>query len=162
WNPIAEPSTLDGSVLYSAFAFGAPQPNSINLNDFIYAGNNAGNIWVSTTGGGNLANSWINITSGIFGNLDGSPIEKIIPSPTRGSHELFAITRKGIYHMADWDRRDAQNNRIPTPWENITDNIKSITYQAFGNPNWTIPVLATDNPNETGDAGENPFTTMAV
>jgi subtilisin-like proprotein convertase family protein len=163
WNPIAEPSTLDGNnVLYSAFAFGAPPPNSINLNNFIYAGSTQGNIWVSTTGGGNLPNSWINITSGIFGNLDGSPIQKIIPNPTRGSHELFAITRKGIYHMADWDRRDAQNNRIPTPWENITDNIRSITYQAFGHPDWVIPVLGTDNPNQTGDAGENPFTAMAV
>src|SRR5262249_2775668 len=37
-----------------------------------------------------------------------------------------------------------------------------ITYKAFGHPDWVIPVLGTDDPNQTGDAGENPITTIAV
>src|SRR5205085_8453375 len=84
WNPKGEPSTLDGSVS-TALAFGAPLPSSINLDDYLYYGSQNGNIFVSTTGGGNLATSWVNITAGIFGTLDGSAIQKIIPNPTRGS-----------------------------------------------------------------------------
>lgn len=144
WNAVAEPGTLDGSKA-TALAFGAPLPTSINLNEYLYYGSENGNIFVSTTGGGNLASSWTNITAGSFGPLDGSPIQKIVPSPTRGSNELFAVTRKGIYHMADW--------RAPgAAWEDITTNIKTITTLGFGNGRWEVPLLsATD-----------PITTMAV
>ena len=145
WNAKAEPSTLDGTIA-TALAFGAPLPNSINLNDFLYVGTLAGNIWVSTTGGGNLANSWTNITAGSFGTLDGSAIQKIVPNPTRGSHELFAVTRNGIYHMADWTVPGAV-------WENITTDIRTITSQAFGHSDWVTPVLGFNL---------NPFITLAV
>jgi len=161
WNAKGEPAAF-GTTTFSSFAFGAPQPGSINLNDFVYAGTNSGRIYVTTTGGGNLVTSWQNITTGAFGTLDGSPIMKMVPNPTRGSHELFAVTRKGIYHMANWDRRDINNLPDPTPWENITTNIRDITYKSFGHDDWVTPVLGTDHPNLTGDSGEDPIMTIAV
>jgi subtilisin-like proprotein convertase family protein len=172
WNAKGEPARF-GNTTFSAFAFGAPLPSAINLNDFVYAGTNSGNIFVTTTGGGNITVptptqpvSWTNITTGAFGTLDGSAIMKMVANPTRGSHELFAVTRRGIYRMADWDRRftsgpnEGQPN--PTPWENITTNIRGITYKSFGHADWVTPVLAADNPNLTGDNGEDPIMTIAV
>ena len=55
-------------------------------------------------GGGGTAN-WTNITNGdLLGNT--SPILQIITNPNRGSNEAYAITTKGVYHIADSNQND--------------------------------------------------------
>ena len=66
-------------------------------NAFLYAGTNAGHIYVTFTGGGNNGNQWLNISKG----LDGSPIKEIITNPNRGSHEAYAVTNRGVFYIAD-------------------------------------------------------------
>ncbi len=94
WTVVGDPSALDGSVV-QAPAFGAPDPNRPggvgNLDDFMYAGTAAGNIFVTQTGGGGNGTQWTKVSSG----LDGSSVMTIIPDPVRGSHDAFAVTAGG-------------------------------------------------------------------
>jgi len=150
WTPRGEPGTFDGSYLTSV-AFGAPrQAPGVGLSDFFYAGSTNGNIFVTFTGGGNLANSWFKLAGpGANGTLDGSAIMKIVPNPIRGSRELFAVTKNGVFHGTYDIVFD--NNNLPTGvanlvWEDVTTNLKTITAAAFNNPNWVVPVLATKDP----------------
>ena len=95
WFMIANPGVLDGSQLTN-MAFGAPDPaiqNNGSLDDFIYAGTRAGNVFVTQTGG----NAWTNISFG----LDGSNIRQIITDPNRGSHDAYALTSEGVYYLPD-------------------------------------------------------------
>ena len=147
WNPKGEPAVLDGSIS-TALAFGAPLPSATDLNQYLYYGSQNGNIFVTTDAGGATGTNWLNITTGSFGTLDGSAIQKIVANPTRGSNELFAVTRNGVYHMANWDLRDDQGNRI-AQWEDITQNIKQITTLGFGHDDWELPLLSTTNPITT-------------
>ena len=41
--------------------------------------------------------AWTNISTG----LDGSPVVKIVTDPTRGSHDAYAVTQKGVYYITD-------------------------------------------------------------
>src|SRR4029077_10376451 len=64
WFVIGQPAALDGTNA-DALAFGAPDPNGpnggTNLNDFVYAGTIAGNMFVTFTGGGTSASQWVDI-----------------------------------------------------------------------------------------------------
>jgi subtilisin-like proprotein convertase family protein len=126
---------LDGSYA-PAMAFGAPDPNvtSGNLDNFIYAGTENGNVFVTFTGGGfNGSTKWKNISGGTLGTagaLDGSSVQAFATDPRRGSHDLFAVTLRGVYYMAD---SSAAN---PT-WQNITGNLFSITFNPFNDPTLT-------------------------
>ncbi len=93
WFPVGEPGELDGSYA-RATAFGAPDPTSPGLlNNFLYAGTAAGNAYVSFTGGA----PWANISSG----LDGSQVMQIVTNPQRGSRSAYAVTRTGVFFLAD-------------------------------------------------------------
>ena len=124
WQVVGDPQFLDGSVA-TALAFGAPDPADLSgaLNDFLYAGTQRGNIFVTFTGGGNSGqgNQWTNLSAG----LDGSPVEDIITDPDRGSHEAYAVTEKGVYWMADSTAANAT-------WVSITGNLLGITQNYFG------------------------------
>jgi subtilisin-like proprotein convertase family protein len=110
WTPIGQPTgagQLDGTYA-PAIAFGAPDPaNPGALTNLIYAGTSGGHVFVTENGGG----TWRNISF----NLDGSAVQVIQANPRNGSHELFAVTSNGIYHMAD--------SRTSTQWDNITGNV---------------------------------------
>ena len=98
-----------------------------NLNNYILAGTSNGNVFVTFTGGGNgTTNNWINITNAGAG-LDGSPIQGIVADPVRGTHDIYAITQKGVYFMAD----TSSANRS---WVNITGALFSQTHNSFGDP----------------------------
>ncbi|WP_406701360.1 Ig-like domain-containing protein (plasmid) [Singulisphaera sp. Ch08] len=131
WLVIAEPTSLDGTYA-PALAFGAPDPNSPggigNLNNFVYAGTVGGKIFVTQTGGGTVGggNAWTDISTG----LDGSPVLKIITNPTRGNHEAYAVTHRGVFHTAD-----SLASGSAQVWRNITSNLFSIMNPAFGNNN---------------------------
>src|SRR5260370_3524812 len=57
WFVVGNPGDLDGTYA-PAVAFGAPHTaDQGNLDNFIYAGTLAGNIWVTTQGGGTGSNS---------------------------------------------------------------------------------------------------------
>ena len=56
-------------------------------------------------------------------------IESIITDPTRGSHEAYAVTQKGVYVIAD--SIPSATNPTPT-WVNITGNIFNLPYTIFG------------------------------
>src|SRR5207237_3393962 len=68
---------------------------------------------------------------------DGSPVMSIVANPQRGSHEAYAVTQRGVYHITDsvsgggWTKItgpvDAQGN--PSP-----GNIFALTRNAFGDP----------------------------
>jgi subtilisin-like proprotein convertase family protein len=104
WLPIGDPTALDGSYA-PALAYGAPDPAdpSGQLNDFLYAGTVNGNIFVTFTGGGAQGNQWIKLSAG----LDGSAVREIVTNPTRGSHEAYAVTDNGVYHMVDASAKNA-------------------------------------------------------
>ena len=126
WNEIANPGQLD-STNVQALAYGAPDvvgPGLGNLNSFLYAGTISGKIFVTFTGGGAINNAWIDLSAG----LDGTAIQQIVTNPTRTSHEAYAVTKSGVYHMVD---SKAQN---PT-WVNITGNLKGLTATLFNDPN---------------------------
>ncbi len=161
WLVIGDPSALDGSYA-PALAFGAPDPSSPagigNLNNFIYAGTINGNIFVTQTGGGTTGtgNSWTNISSG----LDGSPVLKIVTDPTRGNHDAYAVTQKGVYYTAN------SLATTGTIWTNITGNLFSLQTAAFNNTDLTAQRIAYLTsivadwryviPNTTGATGTHP------
>jgi subtilisin-like proprotein convertase family protein len=122
-DPTGTPPALDGKISL-AMAFGAPQPGDPvgALNNFIYVGTNAaganpGRIFVTFTGGGSNGNGWTDISAG----LDGSSVRSIITNPTRGSHEAYAVTSQGVYHMVDSTAKGAK-------WDNITGNLFQLTH----------------------------------
>ncbi|MDB5350556.1 MAG: regulatory domain of in-like proprotein convertase [Planctomycetota bacterium] len=122
WNVIGNPGALDGTNA-QALTYGAPDvvgPNLGNLDSFVYAGTVGGKIFVTFNGGGGNGNAWTPLSNG----LDGSAIQKIVTNPTRTSHEAYAVTQKGVYHMVD---SKATN---PT-WVNITGNLFSLTSMLF-------------------------------
>ncbi|WP_254054149.1 Ig-like domain-containing protein, partial [Singulisphaera sp. GP187] len=130
WQVIANPADLDGTYA-PALTFGAPDPNGPagigNLNNFIYAGTVGGKIYVSTTGGGasGSGNAWTDISTG----LDGSPVLKILADPTRGNHNAYAITQKGVYYTAN-----SLSSGTNPVWTSITGNLFTLTTSAFGDP----------------------------
>jgi subtilisin-like proprotein convertase family protein len=151
WQVIGDPNFLDGSYA-PALTFGAPDPNSPDgvgaLNNFVYAGTVNGNIFVTQTGGGGgttggrgggggggggggvtNGNQWTNI-GGVAHGLDGSGVMQIITNPTRGSHEAYAVTLDGVYHISD---SLATSATTTTMWTNITGNLFTILNSAFGN-----------------------------
>ncbi len=124
WSLIGKPSALDGSNA-QALAYGAPDPNGPaglgNLDNFVYAGTTNGDLFVTFTGGGQNGDQWKNLSAG----LDGSSIQQIVTNPTRGSHEAYAVTSKGVYHMVD-------STAAGATWVNITGNLFNITEPFFG------------------------------
>jgi subtilisin-like proprotein convertase family protein len=128
WFPIGEPSALDGTYA-PAMAFGAPAPDAPpgNLGDHILAGTSGGNIFVTYTGGN--GNQWRNISAG----LDGSGVQSIMPSPTRGSYEAYAVTSGGVFHAIDTRRiGDPTAPTIERSWRRITGNLFSLQIAPFG------------------------------
>jgi subtilisin-like proprotein convertase family protein len=121
WFVIGNPANLDGKAAL-ALAYGAPDPNDPSgaLNDFLYAGTNGGHIFVTFDGGGASGNDWINLSAG----LDGSAVQAIVTNPTRGSHEAYAVTFNGVYHMVDATASGAT-------WVKITGNLFQLTHNLF-------------------------------
>ena len=121
-----------------ALAYGAPDPTVAggigNLGNFIYVGTATGQIYATQVGGGSStstggsSNSWILVGSTANG-LDGSQIESIVTDPTRGSHEAYAVTEKGVYFIVN--SIPSTNNSTPT-WVNITGNIFQLSYDFYG------------------------------
>ncbi len=133
WSVIAQPANLDSTII-PALAYGAPAPgNGGSLNNYILAGTEGGNIFVTFTGGGSSSgNAWTKISTG----LDGSPVEQIVTDPTRGTFDAFAITQFGVYYNAD----TAAAN---TKWVSVTGNLFKLTVNAFGDSNLTEQQLQT-------------------
>ena len=85
-------------------------------------------------GGGS---TWTNITNGaLAGNT--SPILQIITNPNRGSNEAYAITAKGVYHIADSNQADTVPAAMKQ-WQSVTGNL--LTTQS--NPIFNNPLLGT-------------------
>ena len=152
WQVIGQPTALDNSYA-PALAYGAPDPSAPagigNLDNFVYAGTTAGHIFMTQTGGGANGNQWTNISNG----LDGSTVEQITTNPTRGSHEAFAVTQQGVYHIADsvaLANALAANAAAPAGnqpftaaqiaalgWQPITGNLFGIMFNSLGS--WASP-----------------------
>jgi subtilisin-like proprotein convertase family protein len=124
----------DLGVYAPAMAYGAPDPSAPggigNLDNFLYAGTLDGRVFVTQTGGGGAGNAWMNVSGG----LDGSPVKMIITNPTRGSHEAYAVTNAGVYHIADSLAAGAN-------WQNITGNLFSIKHEVFGDADESVNLL---------------------
>ena len=119
---------LDGTYA-PAVAFGAPDPANPNaLDNFIYAGTSGGKIFVTFVGGGQ---NWTDISAG----LDGSPVQRIDPSPGRGTYAAYAVTAGGVFFKAD--------ARTSDPWVNVTNNLFKLTKPIFASPN-PSPAAASD------------------
>ena len=54
-------------------------------------------------------NAWINISSG----LDGSPVQRIVTDPTRGTHDAYAITARGVFYNADTSAANTTGSTSP-------------------------------------------------
>jgi subtilisin-like proprotein convertase family protein len=136
WFVIGTPAQLGGANAYAnAVVFGAPDPNdpTAATNNFIYVGTNAGQIFVTFTGGGTSpgTENWINITNGDLAN-NTSPVMSILVNPSRGKREAYAITTDSVYHLRD---SDPSSNEV---WEEITGNLfqqahNPFSANAFGN-----------------------------
>jgi len=124
WLPIGNPAALDGSYA-PALAYGAPDPNGPggvgNLNNLIYVGTSAGHIYVSQVGGGANGNTYTDISAG----LAGGGVSQIVTDPTRGSHEAYAVTIGGVFHMVD-------STAAGATWVNITGNLFQVMHNDFG------------------------------
>jgi subtilisin-like proprotein convertase family protein len=123
WVKIGDPTTgaLDGQNA-PTLAFGAPDPADPTgaTNDFLYAGTLGGNIFVTFTGGGSKGDQWTKLSVG----LDGSAVRAIITNPNHGSHEAYAVTVKGVYHMVDATAPNAA-------WQSITGNLFQVMHNIF-------------------------------
>ena len=126
-----QPQPLDGSLV-RAMVYGAPDPALMGnaTDDFIYAGTNNGNMFVTFNGGA----SWQNITQG----LSGGSVRYIATNPARGSHEAYAVTSGGVFHIVDSRARfdSNPNNDADGQWTNITSNLFQLTHNIFGNPDF--------------------------
>jgi subtilisin-like proprotein convertase family protein len=149
WFSIAEPSDLDSSYA-GALAFGAPDVSSnANLDNFIYAGTTNGNIFVTFKGGG--AGNWVKTT----GLSNAGPIQTIVADTTRGTHDAYAVAQNGVYYLADATASSPK-------WVNITGNLFSIKYNAFGQAALaglelkSLTSLAVDWRYHILDSGSNP------
>ncbi len=137
WDVVAEPAELDGAYT-RALAFGAPLDENAAMNDYMYVGTEDGGVFVTTNGGG-TAGTWTNISNGLPA---GEEVLKIIPNPTRGTvanpaagaHEAYLVTETGVYYMADWSLFGAI-------WVNVSTNLPTIQHLAFGDPEWSLPVI---------------------
>ena len=132
WLEIAEPGVdiLDGAQSL-AMAYGAPDPGTnAALDNFIYVGTQGGHIYLTLDGGG--SGHWTDLSAG----LDGSPVESIVTNPTRGSHEAYAVTHNGVYHMADSSAAGATWTQINGPTllngNPAPGNIFALTHNPFG------------------------------
>jgi large repetitive protein len=153
WFDIGAPSVFGSPGNFTvALAYGAPDPgapNGIgNLGNFIYVGTSSGQIWATQVGGGTTTtggvttNNWILVGSTTNG-LDGSQIEAIVTDPTRGSHEAYVVTQKGVYVIGN----SIPSTSNPTPtWTNITGNLFKLPYTLNG-----------QNYNPTTDASGKPY-----
>src|SRR5262249_48891983 len=89
-------------------------------------------IFVTFTGGGANGNQWTPLSNG----LDGSAVRAIVTNPTRGSHEAYAVTLNGVYHMVDSSAANAT-------WVNITGNLFSIIHNVFTPFKYTTQLVDT-------------------
>ena len=96
-----------------ALAYGAPDPGPQRpaLDNFIYVGTHGGHIFVTLTGGG-VRQHWTDISGGLDGIA--RPADRHQPDPG-GSHEAYAVTRNGVYHMADSSAAGATWTQINGP-----------------------------------------------
>lgn len=131
WLVIGNPANLD-STYAQALAWGAPRPGDPfgARNNFIYAGTVGGRIFVTFTGGGGQGNQWLPLSAG----LDGSPVMAITTNINRGSNEAYAVTQRGVYHMAD-------SRAVGATWRNITGNLFQLTHTVFMNSSQVDTVL---------------------
>ncbi len=126
WFPVGEPSGIGGQLeasISKALAFGAPDPaNPGQVNNFLYAGNNFGNIFVTNTGGA----PWTNISAGLHpGSMFGPAVQDIVPNPRRGSRDAYAVTSGGVFYNPD--------SLAPgSTWQNITGNLFQLQKAIFG------------------------------
>jgi subtilisin-like proprotein convertase family protein len=136
WFPVGEPNSQAGQLQPSisrALAFGAPDPaNPGQVNNFLYAGNNLGNIFVTNTGGA----PWTNISAGLHpGSMTGPAVQDIVPNPRRGSRDAFAVTSGGVFYNPDSLAGPSST------WQNITGNLFQLEKPIFGDANDTTRTL---------------------
>jgi large repetitive protein len=149
WFDVGDPVDFNTPGNWSvALAYGAPDPNSPSgtgdLGNFIYVGTQAGQIFVTQNGGGSgTSNNWLNISLG----LDGAPVQQIITDPTRGSHDAYAVTRDGVFYIADSILLADNPNDTAYEWVNITGNLQQLAYSIFGQ-NYN-PTTDPDSPKYT-------------
>ena len=136
WVVVGNPPSagFDGTPA-RALAFGAPKVTSPGdppptFADHLYAGTQAGSVYVTFTGGGTpgVGNQWRNITANLPVNAGTglrSPIVGIFPNPDVGSRELYLATTTNVYYLAD-------SNAAAPNWVDITGNLFSITIDPFG------------------------------
>ena len=148
WSVYAEPSTFDSSTLV-ALTYGAPDPGAAGvpgaLDNYILIGTNAGNIYVSFSGGGsvdtngNPTNAWTKISNG----LNGASVIRIVTDPTHGTHDAYATTSSGVFYNAD-------TSAAGSTWVNITGNLFTQKFNPFGDAN-----LVQNQITSLGNAGVN-------
>ncbi len=158
WFLIGDSGTFGGPSTYSkALAYGAPEPGATvgNLGNFMYVGTAGGRVFITQTGGGGQGNDWTEVSAG----LDGSAVQRIVPSPTRGNHSAYAVTQLGVYYIAD-------STAAGATWTAVTGNLRTLPISIFGesyamgdgdplSQSLTLSALAVDwrylIPNSSGD-----------
>jgi subtilisin-like proprotein convertase family protein len=168
FDPLGRPATqlntgnfTDGTYA-PALAFGPADPvdpsSRPDLN-FLFVGTMGGHAYVTVDGGGH----WFDISAG----LDGSPVLGISANPKPGSHEAYAVTEKGVYHLTftvSYSTTGIPMVATTPAWTSVTGNLFGISHNAFNNPNFAEPYLLdpnakTDTTPETQGGG---LTALAV
>jgi subtilisin-like proprotein convertase family protein len=160
-DPGATPSNTLGNYA-AALAYGAPDPANPtgNDDDFIYAGTQGGQLFVTFDGGGH----WVNITGTGATGLDGSSVMSITTNPQRATHELYVVTLKGVYHMSfsvKYPVGQPPQFVGPGPggtaaWQVETGNLFNITTN-FINPNNGLLFQLTHDPTQPPAPEEVPL-----
>jgi subtilisin-like proprotein convertase family protein len=149
---------LDGAYA-NALAFGPVDPMDPSARpdlNFLFVGSTAGHAYVTVNGGG----SWTDVSSG----LDGSPVMAVSANPKPGSHEFYAVTEKGVYHLTftvTWVNGVVSINGTPN-WTNVTGDLFTLTHNDFNDPNFSEPYLEDPTGNAKPDLQGGGLTSLAV
>ena len=124
WTELAEPSVFDSTTI-PALAYGAPDPGAPPARPSATTCSSGPPAATSTSpspaAAAAAATAWTNISAG----LDGSPVQRIVTDPTRGTFDAYAITSTGVFY-------NPNTSAAGSTWTNITGDLFEQTTTPFG------------------------------
>jgi subtilisin-like proprotein convertase family protein len=154
---------LDGTYA-PALTFGPVDPMDPASRpdlDFLFVGTSGGHAYVTLNGGG----LWTNVSTG----LDGSPVVSVSANPKPGTHEFYAVTLRGVYHLTfdvTWSNTGVPGIVGSPAWTKLADGTTSNLFQlqrnAFNDPNFPEAYLLDPQGNKTPETQDGGLTALAV
>jgi subtilisin-like proprotein convertase family protein len=168
WTAVAFPpgdaratasTTLDGTYA-PALAFGPVDPLDPSSRpdlDFLFVGSTGGHAYITLDGGGH----WTNLSVG----LDGSPVLAVSANPKPGSHEFYAVTERGVYHLSftvSWSAAGVPSIIGSPTWTAVTGNLFQVQRNVYNDPNFAESYLMDQTADANPDMQGGGLTSLAV